>query len=134
MLPVLSSLCSLCAEAAEGSLVICGETKLLSQKELGSSVYNLLILLAEKKKLEGLLNEFARSKITTAFLIGDENPVYELKSTATAIAGMKYNDVQTATLGIIGSLRINYAYILPRVDYIMKTVSELLKEGGFKYE
>ena len=38
MLPVLSSLCSLCAEASEGSLVISGETRLLSQSELGDSV------------------------------------------------------------------------------------------------
>lgn len=134
MLPVLSSLCSLCQEAAEGSLIITGETKLLSQKELGNSVFNLLILLAEKKKLASLLNGFAQSKIGSAILIGDENPVYELKNTATAIAKMTYNDSQIATLGFIGSLRIDYKTILPRVDYIMKTTSELLKEGGFKYE
>jgi transcriptional regulator of heat shock response len=51
-----------------------------------------------------------------------------------AIAKLQYNDIQTATLGIIGSLRIDYKSILPRVDYIMKTVSQLLKEGGVKYE
>ena len=60
--------------------------------------------------------------------------LYELKCTATAIAKFNYNRVQTATLGIIGSLRIDYKTILPRVDYIMKTVSDLLTEGGFKYE
>ena len=134
MLPILSSLCSLCKEAADGSLVINGETKLLSQSELGNNAYSLLVLLAKKKKLEGLLNEFAKTNMKTALFIGDENPVYELKCTATAIAKFNYNRVQTATLGIIGSLRIDYKTILPRVDYIMKTVSDLLTEGGFKYE
>ena len=134
MLPVLSSLCSLCMEAAEGSLVIEGETRLLSQSELGNDAYNLLVLLAKKKKLEGLLNEFAATPMSSVLFIGDENPVYELKNTATAIAKMNYNDVQTATLGIIGSLRIDYKTILPRVDYIMKTAAILLKEGGLKYE
>lgn len=134
MLPVLSSLCSLCAEAAEGSLVITGETKLLSQPELGNDAYNILVLLAGKKKLERLLNKFAETNVNTALFIGDENPVYELKNTATAIARFTYNRVQTATLGIIGSLRTDYQSILPRVDYIMKTVSDLLKEGGFRYE
>ena len=134
MLPILSSLCSLCKEAAEGSLVINGETKLLSQTELGENAYSLLVLLAKKKKLEALLNEFAKTNMKTALFIGNENPVYELKCTATAIAKFNYNRVQTATLGIIGSTRIDYKTILPRVDYIMKTVSELLTQGGFTYE
>ena len=134
MLPILSSLCSLCYEASQGSLVISGETKLLSQPELGDSVYNLLVLLAQKEKLENLLAQFARTNVKTTLFIGDENPVYDLRNTSMAIASMRYNDTQKATLGIIGSLRIDYASILPRVNYIMKTVSKILQEGGVKYE
>ncbi len=134
MLPILLSLYSLCREASEGSLEIKGETKLINQTELGSDVYRLLLLLARKEKLDRLLNDFAKTNVNTALFIGDENPVYELKNTATAIAKFGYNDVQTATLGIIGSLRIDYRAILPRVDYIIKTVSDLLKEGGLRYE
>lgn len=134
MLPILSSLCSLCMEAAEGSLVIKGETKLLSQSELKEDVYSLLVLLAKKKKLEALLNDFAKTNINTALFIGDENPVYELKNTVTAISKLSFNKHQTATLGIIGSLRIDYKAILPRIEYIMKRVSSILKEGGIKYE
>lgn len=134
MLPVLSSLCSLCQEATEGSLIMNGETKLLAQEELGDSVYKLLMLLAQKDKLEGLLQEFAKSGINSTIFIGDENPVYELRNTAMAIAKLNYNNMQTATIGIIGSLRIDYTTIFPRVNYIINTVSELLKEGGIKYE
>jgi heat-inducible transcriptional repressor len=134
MLPILSSLCSLCREAANGSLSISGETKLLSQSELGNSVYNLLVLLAQKEKLEQLLSEFARAKTGSVLLIGDENPVYELRNTAMAVQKFKYNNNQTATLGIIGSLRIDYKSILPRVDYIMKRVQTYLTEGGIRYE
>ena len=135
MLPILLSLYSLCREASGGSLEIKGETRLLSQTELGSDVYRLLVLLAKKEKLENLLNDFSnKSRLNSILFIGDENPVYELKNTTTAIAKFRYNDVQTATLGIIGSLRIDYKTILPRVDYIMKTVENLLKEGGIKYE
>ena len=134
MLPLLASLCSLCREAAQGSLMVTGETKLLSQAELGNSVYNLLVLLAGKEKLENLLNRFARANISQSLVLGDENPVYELKNTAMAIARFDYNNSQIATLGIIGSLRVDYKTILPRVDYIMKTVRAYLKEGGIRYE
>lgn len=134
MLPILSSLVSLCREAAQGSLVINGETKLLSQTDLGDSAYSLLALLAQKSKLEKLLTEFSKTNVNTTLFIGDENPVYELRNTAMAIAKLQYNEMQIATLGIIGSTRIDYKSILPRVNYIMKTVSQLLKEGGVKYE
>ena len=134
MLPLLSSLCSLCQEAANGSLMVTGETKLLSQTDLGDSVYNLLVLLAGKEKLEGLLARFARTNILQTLVLGDENPVYELKNTSMAIARFDYNNSQIATLGIIGSLRVDYKIILPRVDYIIKIVRTYLKEGGIKYE
>lgn len=134
MLPILSSLVSLCREAAEGSLEIFGETKLLSQDELGDNVFNLLILLAQKEKLKKLLADFAATNIEQTLFIGDENPVYELKNTTMAISKFRYNEMQNATLGIIGSLRIDYSSILPRVDYIMKTVSKILRKGGVVYE
>lgn len=134
MLPLLSTLCSLCMEASKGSLVIEGETKLLSQSEFGQDVYRLLVLLASKKKLEGLLNDFAGTGVRSALFIGDENPVYELKNTVTALAKFHYNDTQIATLGLLGSLRIDYKTVLPRVEYLFKTTSNLLKEGGVTYE
>ena len=134
MLPVLSSLCSLCAEASEGSLVISGETRLLSQSELGDSVYNLLLLLAQKDKLAAMLESFAKTTAKARLLIGDENPMYELRNTTMAIAKLQYNDMQTATIGIIGSTRIDYKRILPIVDYIINAVSQLLPEGGARYE
>lgn len=134
MLPILSTLCSLCNEASQGSLVIEGETKLLSQSEFGTNIYKLLVFLAQKDKLNHLLNEISKTNVKTTLFIGDENPVYELRNTTMAVANLKYNDEQRATLGIIGSLRIDYNTILPRVEYIMRTISNLLKEGGIKYE
>ncbi len=134
MLPLLSTLCSLCQEAARGSLAVTGETKLLSQTELGDSVYNLLVLLAGRDKLEQLLTRFAKAGVRQSLVLGDENPVYELRNTAMAIAGFQYNGSQTATLGILGSLRLDYRHVLPQVDYVIKIVRTYLKEGGIRYE
>ena len=134
MIPALSSLCSLCREASRGTLKIVGQNKLLSQEEFGDGVYGILTFLAEKKKLEELLTNFAKSNLNNILFIGDENPVYELKSTTMSVSKFKYYDDQLATLGIIGSLRIDYDSILPRIDYITKTCSKLLREGGVHYE
>lgn len=134
MLPVLTSLCSLCSEASQGSLEIYGETNLLSQEDLAGDVYKLLSFLTQRSKFEQLLERISKGAISSALILGDENPVYELRNTAMAAGKFDYNESQKATLGIIGSLRIDYETVLPRVDYIMNTVSQLLREGGIRYE
>lgn len=128
--PVLSSLIALCKEASEGTLVIEGQNKLLSQSELGDSVADLLSFLAEKTGLEKMLKSFAESDVNMALFLGDENPVNELRNTSMAVASFNYYDDQKATLGVIGSMRIDYNAVLPRIDYITKLCSKLLKEGG----
>lgn len=134
MLPVLTSLCSLCREASESTLVLEGETNLLAHEELGNSVYRLLSFLADKTKLSAYIEEYAKHGKDTELFIGDENYHYELKNTSTVFSKFIYNNSQIAVLGIIGSTRIDYASILPRVDYIMKTVKEFLQKGGVTFE
>ncbi|MDE5603959.1 MAG: heat-inducible transcriptional repressor HrcA [Eubacterium sp.] len=134
MLPVLTSLCSLCREASESTLYVDGETNLFSHEELGNGVYRLLSFLAAKDHLKQIMEEYAKHGKETELLIGNENYHYELKNTTTALAKFNYNNSQTAVLGIIGSTRIDYASILPRVEYIMKTVKEFLQKGGVTFE
>lgn len=134
MLPILTSLCSLCREAYESALVTEGETNLLSHEEFGNSVYRLLSFLADKEQLKKLFTEYVKYGREAEFLIGDENKHIELKNTATALAKFTYNNSQTAVLGIIGSVRIDYSFILPRVEYIMKTVKQFLQKGGVTFE
>lgn len=134
MLPVLTSLSALCREASDSTLVIEGNTNLLSHEEFGSDVYKLLSFLSSKKQFIKYLTEYSKIGSETALFIGDENYHYELKNTTTILAKYNYNESQTALLGIIGSTRIDYALILPRAEYIMKTIKEFLQKGGVTFE
>ena len=60
MLPVLSSLCALCAETRQDSLLFAGETNLLSHKELGNEVYKLLTFLTNRPRFLTLAKQFCR--------------------------------------------------------------------------
>ncbi|MCC8073735.1 MAG: heat-inducible transcriptional repressor HrcA [Clostridiales bacterium] len=132
LLPVLTSLCSLCSEASESSLTLHGETNLLSHQELGSQVYKLLSFLTDREKLMTLAQGFSQTNVGSALFIGDENPLYEMKNTATILSQYTYGNNQKAVLGVIGSLRIDYKNIIPRVRYITDTVNKLLSKGGTK--
>ena len=55
-----------------------------------------------------LSKRFANSNHTKLLMIGDENPLYEMKNTSTLIAKFNYEGGQKAVLGVIGSMRIDY--------------------------
>lgn len=132
LLPVLTSLCSLCSEASKSKLTFEGETNLLSHTELGNDVYRLLSFLADKEQMIRLSKYFAKSNMTKTIFIGDENPLMEMKNTSTIISKFTYGNNQVATLGMIASVRIDYKRIIPCVEYIFKTVDNLLSKGGTK--
>lgn len=130
LLPVLSSLSSLCYEAAQTKLTIEGETSLLSHNELGNDVYRLLSFLTDKSQMIDLIKAFAKENTASAMFIGDENPLYEMKNTTTLLSKFTYGNNQKAALGMIGSTRIDYKNIIPVVKYIFNTVDSLLSKGG----
>ena len=74
MLPVLSSLCALCAETRQDSLLFAGETNLLSHEELGNEVYKLLTFLTNRPRFLTLAKQFADAPARSALFIGEENP------------------------------------------------------------
>ncbi len=134
MLPLLTTLCSLCTETAKSSLLIEGETNLIAHEELGEDVAPILSFLANKEYLKKLLSKYAKRGTSKELFIASENNIYELRKTTTMISSFSYGYSQKATLGIIGSTRIDYSYIIPRVSFISDTVGKLLKQGGVTYE
>ncbi len=130
LLPVLTSLCFLCSEASQSKLSYYGETNLLSHSELGNGVYRLLSFLADKGQMLAFLKHVSSENIKNALLIGDENPLYEMKNTSTIISKFTYGNNQKAVLGMIGSTRIDYKNIIPVVKYILSTADTLLSKGG----
>ena len=64
--------------------------------------------------------------------IGSENKLFSLSGSSTIVA--PYHDASgqiVGVLGVIGPTRLNYARIIPMVDYTAKVVSKLL--GGLNW-
>ena len=61
--------------------------------------------------------------------IGSENKLFSLSGSSTVIS--PYHDAAgriVGVIGVIGPTRLNYARVIPMVDYTAKVVSKLL--GG----
>jgi heat-inducible transcriptional repressor len=82
--------------------------------------------LETRKGLIDLLGRAERAEGVNIF-IGSENKLFSLSGSSTIVS--PYRDGQgriVGVLGVIGPTRLNYARIIPMVDYTAKVVSKVL--------
>jgi heat-inducible transcriptional repressor len=116
-------------ERDERKLIVRGHANLLEDlKALADleRVRRLFDELETKRGVADLLGRAERAEGVRIF-IGSENKLFSLSGSSTIIA--PYRDTTggiVGVIGVIGPTRLNYARIIPMVDYTAKIVSRLL--------
>jgi len=63
--------------------------------------------------------------------IGSENKLFSLSGSTMIAAPFRIGEQKiVGVLGVIGPTRLNYARIIPMVDYTAKVISALIDRGG----
>lgn len=113
-----------------GTLIVHGRANLLQNVEMREDlerVRQLLDDLETKRDLIRLLSLTEEGEGVRIF-IGSENKLFSLSGSSLIMS--PYRDTSRRTvgvLGIIGPTRLNYAKIIPAVDYTAQVVSRLIK-------
>ena len=82
--------------------------------------------LESKKELIRLL-DLADEAEGVRIFIGSENQLFSLSGSSVIVAPFRDNDRNiVGVLGVIGPTRLNYARVIPVVDYTAKLVGRLL--------
>lgn len=126
--PILVSIFELCKEIHDGQYYLSGGTKLLEYNELSSLAHDLLKMLEKRERLQSL---FAPDGDTRDFkiLIGKENHSMELSGAALVLSQYEIAGEPAGTVGLIGPIRLDYARIIPHLEYFSKTLGSLLSEA-----
>ena len=90
------------------------------------------MLFDEIERKEGLiaLLDKARDAEGVRLFIGAENPLFSLSGSSVIVA--PYMDSERriiGALGVIGPTRLNYARVIPMVDYTARVVGRLLDKS-----
>jgi heat-inducible transcriptional repressor len=115
--------------AGEGALIVRGQSHLLDGvTEIGDleRLRGLFSALEAKEQLLKLL-EAADAAEGVQIFIGAENELFGLAGCSAVIS--PYRDSQRrliGAVGVIGPSRINYARIIPMVDYTAKVIGRIL--------
>ncbi len=115
----------------ERRLIVRGQAHLLEDLKALADLERVRLLfddLETRREVIDLLGRADRAEGVRIF-IGSENKLFSLSGSSTIVA--PYHDATgriVGVLGVIGPTRLNYARVIPMVDYTAKVVSKLL--GG----
>jgi heat-inducible transcriptional repressor len=118
-------------ENEERKLIVRGQAHLLDDLKALTDLERVRLLfddLETRREVIDLLGRAEQAEGVRVF-IGSENKLFSLSGSSTIVA--PYHDASghiVGVLGVIGPTRLNYARIVPMVDYTAKVVSKLL--GG----
>jgi heat-inducible transcriptional repressor len=119
-------------ERDERKLIVRGHANLLDDLKAVEDLERVRRLFDELETKRGVVDILGRAERAEGvrIFIGSENKLFSLSGSSTIIS--PYRDASggiVGVIGVIGPTRLNYARIVPMVDYTAKVVSKLLAPG-----
>lgn len=111
------------------ALIVRGASKLLNTVGAAEDLERIQLLFDELERMEDVISllDQARGAKGVRIFIGAENPLFSLSgSSVIAAPYMDKHQRIVGALGVIGPTRLNYARVIPLVDYTARVVGRLL--------
>jgi heat-inducible transcriptional repressor len=116
-------------ETDERKLIVRGQAHLLDDLKAIADLERVRLLFDDLETRRDVIDLLGRAEQAEGvrIFIGSENKLFSLSGSSTIVA--PYHDASgqiVGVLGVIGPTRLNYARIIPMVDYTARVVSKLL--------
>jgi heat-inducible transcriptional repressor len=116
-------------DPAERRLIVRGQAKLLEDLKAMEDLERVRLLFDDLETKRGVVELLGKAEEAEGLriFIGSENKLFSLSGSSTIVA--PYRDGAgrvVGVLGVIGPTRLNYARVIPMVDYTARVVSEVL--------
>ena len=117
-------------DSQPGQLIINGHSNLLGDLEAVDDLDRVRQLFGELEAKENFMKllELTEEGDGVRIFIGAENKLFSLSGSSVIVAPYRDNEQRViGALGIIGPTRLNYARLVPMVDYTAKVISRILQ-------
>ena len=115
---------------AAGSLIVRGRSNLLSHLEAEQDLERIRLLFDDLENKRDLIQLLAAAEggEGVRIFIGSENKLFSLSGSSIVVSPFRDQDERIiGVLGVIGPTRLNYARVIPMVDYTARLVGRLLR-------
>ncbi len=119
------------------SLIVRGRSRLLDNPDAQTDLERVQRLFEDLERKEDMIALLDRAETADGvkIFIGAENPLFSLSGSSVVVA--PYKDGQQniiGAVGVIGPTRLNYARVIPMVDYTAQLVGRLLGGSNLKHK
>ena len=125
MSPLFVVLADIANQALQAEIRLEGEQNLLHHREFGNNIYEMMDFLDEKDKLERAISG---DKNGLQVIIGKENMYRQLENSSMIISRYSIGGHDGGAIGIIGPTRLDYAKLIPSIEYLTDLVGKLLTD------
>ena len=119
--------------AARPVMVVRGQANLLDESAL-NDIERVRQLLEELESAEAIARvlDAAREAQATRIFIGSENRLFSLSGSSVIASPWRDSEGRVVgVVGVIGPTRLNYARVVPIVDYTAQTLGRFIGQDGF---
>jgi heat-inducible transcriptional repressor len=121
--PLIQGICEMSKDLQQNELYVSGEQNLFSCEELDKGEVAQFIL--HKKELSALMDDsFQGIKV----VFGEEGRDFVIGNSSMIVSKYQKGDHTAGSLGVIGPVRLNYAKIIPYIEYFTEKISHLISE------
>ena len=129
---VEAGLATTAGPADSRQLIVRGQANLLDDLKAAEDLERIRLLFADLETQTDVIDLLSRAEggEGVRIFIGSENKLFSLSGSSMIAAPFRDGSQKiVGVLGVIGPTRLNYARIVPMVDYTAKVISRILEQG-----
>lgn len=123
--PLLSAIFELCRECSDGQIYRSGTANLLEHEDLRRVANQLFRVINSRDAVMELIGP---GKEGIRVFVGKENPNSAFAGSSVIISKYRIGQDNTGAMGLIGPIRMDYARLIPHLEYFSQTLGRLLGE------
>lgn len=124
--PLVKGICEMSRDLQKNEVFVAGEQNLLTYGDLDKS--EIVRFISHKNELSGLLDD-SMSGVQVVF--GEEgNEDFAIGNSSMIVSRYQKGGKTAGSLGIIGPVRLDYAKIIPYIDYFTEKLTRFLSGEG----
>ena len=121
--PLVQGICEMSKDLQQNELYMTGEQNLFSCDDLDKA--EVAKFMMHKQELSGLLDDsFQGIKV----VFGEEGNDFVIGNSSMIVSKYQKGDHTAGSLGVIGPMRLNYAKVIPYIEYFTEKISHLISE------
>lgn len=121
--PLVQDICEMSKDLQQNELYMTGEQNLFSCDDLDKA--EVAKFMMHKQELSGLLDDsFQGIKV----MFGEEGNDFVIGNSSMIVSKYQKGDHTAGSLGVIGPMRLNYAKVIPYIEYFTEKISHLISD------